>query len=73
MTYEIIEKIENNCKRNQMRDVFFEEREIENPDVWIREREPGADSYERENIKNGIRYCVTASGLLKVYELTEAD
>lgn len=72
MTYEIIEKIENSCKRNQMRDVFFEEQDIDDPDAWIRVREPGADSYEREELRNGIRYRVTASGLLKVYELTEA-
>lgn len=73
MLYEVIYKIENNCKRNQMRDVFFLEAEMEDPDVWIREREPKADIYDREDIPGGIRYRVVAANMLTVYELTPAE
>ena len=73
MLYEVIYKIENNCKRNQMRDVFFEEAEIDDPDVWIRRKEPEADIYDREDIPGGIRYRVVSANMLTVYELTPAD
>ena len=29
--YEVVREIENSCERNQMRDVFFEEIEIDDP------------------------------------------
>ena len=73
MRYEIIREIKNNCSRNQMRDVFFTEEEIPDPDVWIREKEPHADTVERENLAGGVRYRVDASGLLTEYTLTEAE
>jgi len=71
MTYEVIRNIENNCKNNQMRDVFFEEIETEDPDVWIRQQEPLADEILREDLPGGIRFRVFASGLPTVYTLTE--
>ena len=73
MLYEVVYKIENNCKRNQMRDVFFEEAEIADPDQWIRQKAPNADIYDRENIPGGIRYRVVAANMLSIYELTLAE
>jgi hypothetical protein len=73
MLYEVVYKIENNCKRNQMRDVFFEEAEIADPDAWIRQKAPKADIYDREDIPGGIRYRVVAANMLTVYELTPAE
>jgi hypothetical protein len=73
MLYEVVYKIENNCKRNQMRDVFFEEAEIADPDQWIRQKAPNADIYDRENIPGGIRYRVVAANMLSIYELTPAE
>ena len=55
MTYEVIRNIENNCKQNQMRDVFFEEIETDDPDLWIRQMEPCAMEILREELPGGIR------------------
>ena len=73
MLYEGVYKIENTCKANQMRDVFFEEAEMTDPDQWIRQKAPNADIYDREDIPGGIRYRVVSANLLTVYELTPAD
>jgi hypothetical protein len=37
-TYEVVTEIFNRCSGNQMRDVFFEEAEIDDPDAYVRER-----------------------------------
>ena len=71
MTYEVIRNIENNCKNNQMRDVFFEEIETDDPDVWIRSQEPFAEEIVREELTDGVRYRVFAHGLPTIYTLTE--
>ena len=69
--WEVVREIENECARNQMRDVFFAELELADPDVWIRQQEPKADSIEREDIPGGIRYRVWNAGICSEYNLTE--
>ena len=39
--YEMVREIKNLCRNNQMRDVFFEEIECEDPEVWLRQRLKG--------------------------------
>ena len=39
--YELVREIKNLCRNNQMRDVFFEEIECENPETWLRSRLAG--------------------------------
>ncbi|MBR1972661.1 MAG: hypothetical protein IKA16_04425 [Oscillospiraceae bacterium] len=39
--YELVHEIKNLCPNNQMRDVFFEEIECEDPEVWLRQRLKG--------------------------------
>lgn len=73
MLYEIIQEIKNNCCQNQMRDVFFSEQEIESPDEWISQKEPRAEEIRREDTDCGIRYYVNNTGLITVYNLTEAE
>ena len=34
--YEVVREIENLCGNNQMRDVFFEEIETDDPERWVR-------------------------------------
>lgn len=34
--YEVVREIENSCARNQMRDVFFDEIETDNPEAAVR-------------------------------------
>ena len=71
MEYEVISDIRNSCSGNQMRDVFYEEIETDDPDVWIRAKEPLADAWRREDLPHGIRYYVEKSGLVTVYTLSE--
>lgn len=72
MIFEIIREIKNECGNNQMRDVFFSEEEIADPEVWIRQKEPFAESIERDDMPNGMKYRVIAHGLFTEYTLTEA-
>lgn len=35
--YEMVREIQNLCRNNQMRDVFFEEVETDNPEEYVRQ------------------------------------
>jgi len=35
--YELVREIQNLCRNNQMRDVFFEEVEIDDPEEYVRQ------------------------------------
>ena len=39
--YELVHEIKNLCPNNQMRDIFFEEIECEDPETYLRERLKG--------------------------------
>ena len=39
--YEVVREIKNSCPNNQMRDIFFEEIECEDPETWLRQRLAG--------------------------------
>ncbi len=52
--YEVIWEIFNKCPRNQMRDVFVEEVEIENLEEYIKKKFQGKDvSYEKTVLEDG--------------------
>ena len=36
--YELVHEIKNLCPNNQMRDIFFEEIECDDPESWLRQR-----------------------------------
>lgn len=73
MKYEVIRHIGNSCANNQMRDVFFREMEIRDPDAWIREEEPNAEQIRCEELPGGIRFYVSSHDIPTIYELTETD
>ena len=73
MIYEVIKEIKNECANNQMRDVFFSEEEIADPDEWIRRKEPKAGSIEKDETADGVRYFVDDHGMTVVYTLTKAE
>lgn len=43
MEYELVHEIKNLCRNNQMRDVFFEEIQCEDPERWLREKLKGKE------------------------------
>jgi hypothetical protein len=69
--YEVIWEIFNKCSGNQMRDVFFEEIETDDPDAYARGRFKGS-SVAREAGKDGaLVYEIEDSGLRQRFSLTE--
>lgn len=71
--YEVVHEIFNECANNQMRDVFFEEVMIENPEEYIRSRHKDKDlKLEREELADGtIVYHVETAGISQRYTFTE--
>ena len=43
MEYELVHEIKNLCRNNQMRDIFFEEVECDDPEAFLRSRLKGRE------------------------------
>lgn len=71
--YEVIWEIFNKCPNNQMRDVFVDEIEVEDPEEFIKEKFKGEDvSYEKTVLKYGtIIFDITTSQIKQRYSFTE--
>lgn len=39
--YEVVREVQNLCANNQMRDVFFDEIETDDPEAWVRQTVEG--------------------------------
>ena len=70
--YELVHEIKNLCRNNQMRDVFFEEVECEDPETDVRNRLKGHSiELEKETGKDGtVTIHVTADGLIQKFLFT---
>ena len=75
MQYEMIREIFNKCANNQMRDVFVEEIETEDPRRYVEEYLEGkADEIEENALKNGdVIIDVNVSGLRQRFSFTPID
>lgn len=71
--YETVWEIFNQCSNNQMRDVFIQELEIEDIDVFLRNKFKGKEvSFEKTVQPDGtIVYDILASGIKERYSFTE--
>lgn len=71
--YEVIWEIFNKCPRNQMRDVFVEEIEIENPEEYVKKKFQGKDvSYEKIVLEDGtVIFDIETSGIKQRCSFTE--
>lgn len=71
--YETVWEIFNQCANNQMRDVFFDEIEIEDPEAFIQQKFKGKDlTYEKETLADGtVIFYINASGIRQKYSFTE--
>ena len=68
--YELCCEIFNSCSNNQMRDVDFQEVEVEDTDAFIRATESRA-TVEKEVLSNGtVIYNSNTAGLRKRYSFT---
>ena len=72
MEYELVHEIKNLCRNNQMRDIFFEEIECDDPETWLRQRLAGK-SLEL-SVDPGVGGAVTihavVDGMLEKYVFT---
>ena len=71
--YETVWEIFNQCANNQMRDVFFDEIEIDDPEQFVRNKFKGKNlTYEKEILADGtIVFSIDASGIRQRYTFTE--
>jgi hypothetical protein len=69
--YEAIWEIFNKCSGNQMRDVFFEEIETDDPDAYVRGRFKGSSVAREAGAGGTLVYEIEDSGLRQRFSLTE--
>ncbi len=74
-SWEIVREIANSCSRNQMRDVFFEEAELDDPESYVREQIRGEGlRVEKEELPGGaVRVFAEQAGLLQKFTFTPLD
>ena len=70
--YELIHEIKNLCRNNQMRDVFFEEVECDDPETYVRQMLRGkVIELTRENGADGqVVIHAVADGLIQKFVFT---
>lgn len=70
--YELVHEIKNLCRNNQMRDVFFEEIECDDPETFLRTRLKGTDiQMEREEGLDGaVTIHAVVDGLIQKFVFT---
>ena len=75
MRYEMIREIFNKCSNNQMRDVFVEEIETDDPGKYLNGFLEGGDvEIEETRMKNGdIVFDVGIAGLRQRFSFTPID
>lgn len=73
--YETVWEIFNQCSNNQMRDVFFEEVEIEDIEAFLQNKLKGKDVTMEKTVQEDgtIVYDILASGMKQRYSFTEID
>ena len=71
--YEFVREIFNNCSRNQMRDVSFEEIELEDVDAYMSSVLLPSDKIVSREILEGGAICfdVDSSGMRQRFTFTE--
>lgn len=71
--YEVIWEIFNKCPRNQMRDVFVEEIEIEDPEAYVKNKFKGEEvSFEKTVLEDGtIIFDIVTSQIKQRCSFTE--
>ncbi len=71
--YEMVHEIFNECANNQMRDVFFQEICLDDPEAYVRNKHKDETLHlEREELADGtLVFHVTTAGISQRYTFTE--
>ena len=74
-SYEVVREIANNCSRNQMRDVFFDEVETDSPEEYVRRTIQGKDVRLEIDPLEGGAVCiyVESAGMFQKFLFTPLD
>ena len=72
-SYETVWEIYNQCSNNQMRDIFVDEIETNDPEEFILDQFKGKNvTFEKSVLKDGtIVFDIMASGIKQRYSFTE--
>ena len=71
MEYELVHEIRNHCPNNQMRDVFIEEVETDDPEAFVRLRLKGrVDELTVNHRADGVTIYALCDGLQHVFTFT---
>lgn len=67
--YEMVREIKNMCRNNQMRDVFFEEVETDDPESYVRNLLQGRDMEicVEEGANGAVTIHATCDGLIQKF------
>lgn len=70
--YELVHEIKNLCRNNQMRDVFFEEVECDDPEAYLRQRLKGKqiEMSTEYGADGAVTIHVTCDGLIQKFVFT---
>ena len=70
--YELVREIQNLCRNNQMRDVFFEEVETENPAEYVKSLLQGKATQISvdERPDGSVTVCASCDGLTQKFIFT---
>ncbi len=70
--YELVREIKNLCRNNQMRDIYFEEIECEDPQCYIRSLLQGRELEMTVEYGNGgcVTIHATVDGLMQKFIFT---
>lgn len=71
--YEVVWEIFNECANNQMRDVFIDEIETDDPEGYVKNKLKGKNvSWEKETLADGtVLFHVNAAGIMERFTFTE--
>ncbi len=70
--YELVHEIKNLCRNNQMRDIFFEEVECDDPAAYLRKRLAGkqVELTEEWGTDGAVTIHATVDGLIEKFVFT---
>ena len=70
--YELVHEIKNLCRNNQMRDIFFDEVECDNPETYVRELLKGKqlELAVEPGLRGSVTVHATVDGLMQKFVFT---
>ena len=72
MEYEMVREIQNQCPNNQMRDIFFDEVETEDPESYVRDFLKGkaVEVTTEQGVNGAVTVHAVCDGLIQRFVFT---